>query len=154
MIIYGYKAFNQDFTNRYGTKFEVGGVYHANGPINWGKYGNGFHFCTNLEDCFRYFDPETSIITEVKGFGKTRKNDDEYYGYYDMFVCEYIEIVRVVPREEIIKMMLEVNDLRQERFVGHYNLTEEEKKLFTGGVCNERNNYQESSGKQFKKYRY
>ena len=157
MKVLGYKAFNQDFTNRYGKHFEVGEIYRIKGPISWGKYGNGFHFCTNLEDCFRYYDPDTSIIAEVKGFGKLVKNDDEYYGYYDMYVSEYLEVIRVIPREEIIKMMLETSIDRQNRFIRNYNLTEEEKELFyieDGGMNNERNNYQRCKRKQLKEHRY
>lgn len=157
MKVFGYKAFNQDFTNRYGKKFEVGNTYHVKGPISWGRYGNGFHFCKNLEDCFRYYDPDTSVIAEVKGFGKLVKNDDEYYGYYDMYVCQNLEIIRLIPREEVIRMMLEVDIDRQSRFIRNYNLTEDEKELFymeDGGMNNERNNYQRCKGKQLKKHRY
>ena len=157
MEVLGYKAFNKDFTNRYGRHFEVGGTYSVKGDLSWGKYGNGFHFCTNIEDCFRYYDPDTSIIAEVKGFGRMVKNDDEYYGYYDMYVCEKIEIIRLISRKEIISMMLEVDFDRQERFIRSYNLTEIEKELFymkCGGDKNERDYYQRCQGKQFKKYRY
>ena len=48
--------FNDDLTNRYGTKFEVGKTYHANGDIKFGNDGNGFHMCKNIEDTLRYFD--------------------------------------------------------------------------------------------------
>ena len=106
MFVIGYKGFNKDFTNRYGNKFEIGKVYHADGEIKWGNNGNGFHLCTNIEDCFRYVDSDTSVITEVIGFGKMKEYDDEYYGYYDMYVCENLRIVRVISREEIISMML------------------------------------------------
>ena len=155
--ILGYKAFNKDFTNRYGFKFEVGKTYSALGTIKWGQRGNGFHMCTNFEDCFRYYDSDNSIIAEVIGFGKTLKNDDEYYGYYDMYVSEYLEVIRVIPREEIIKMRLETSIDRQNRFIRNYNLTEEEKELFyieDGGMNNERNNYQRCKRKQLKEHRY
>lgn len=151
--ILGYKAFNQDFTNRYGHKFQVGKIYRAKGLISWGKYGNGFHLCTNLEDCFRYFDPKTSLLAQVRGFGRCIKNDDEYYGYYDMYVCEYLKVLRVIPREEIINMMLQVDGNRQQRFIDNYNLTEKEKDLF-GGMHNERDCNQRGKRKQLKKYRY
>ena len=124
--ILGYKAFNKDFTNRYGFKFEVGKIYSALGTIKWGQRGNGFHMCTNFEDCFRYYDSDNSIIAEVIGFGKTLKNDDEYYGYYDMYVCEYLKVVRVIPREEIIMMAKELPEDRLDHLICTMNLTEEE----------------------------
>ena len=51
----GYKCFNENLINRYGTKFEIGKIYHANGNIKFGNKGNGFHLCKNLEDTLRYF---------------------------------------------------------------------------------------------------
>ena len=46
--------------------------------------------CSNIEDCFRYVCADKSIIAEVIGFGDIQKYDDEYYGYFDMYVCEYL----------------------------------------------------------------
>ena len=52
----GYKCFNENLTNRYNTKFEIGKIYHVNGNIKFGNNGNGFHICKNLEDTLRYFN--------------------------------------------------------------------------------------------------
>ena len=152
MFVIGYKGFNKDFTNRYGNKFEIGKVYHADGEIKWGNNGNGFHLCTNVEDCFRYVDPDTSVITEVIGFGKMKEYDDEYYGYYDMYVCENLRIVRVISREEIISMMLYTYADRRNRFIRDYNLTEAELKLFEGVERYGQNSSERCKRKQLKKY--
>ena len=140
MELYGYKAFNSDLTNRYGQKFEVGKTYHANGPIRWGNYGNGFHFCHNLEDCLCYFDASLGVeIAKVRGYGTIKAYNDEYYGYYDMYVCEYLDVIKVLSREEIINELLKTTEERWERFCRNYNLTEEEKELFyikNGGIKN------------------
>lgn len=152
MFVIGYKGFNKDFTNRYGDKFEVGKVYHADGEIKWGNYGNGFHLCMHIEDCFRYVDPDISVITEVIGFGKMEEYEDDYYGYYDMYVCENLKIVRVISREEIISMMLNTYDLRKERFIRDFNLTEEELELFKGVDTDGQDNSERCKRKQFKKY--
>ena len=152
MFVIGYKGFNKDFTNRYGNKFEIGKVYHADGEIKWGNNGNGFHLCTNIEDCFRYVDPDTSVITEVIGFGKMKEYDDEYYGYYDMYVCENLRIVRVISREEIISMMLNTYVDRRNRFIRDFNLTEEELKLFEGVERHGQNSSERCKRKQLKKY--
>ncbi len=148
----GYKGFNKDLTNRYGNKFEVGKVYHVDGEIKWGNYGNGFHLCVHIEDCFRYVDPSTSVMTEVIGFGKLLEYDDEYYGYYDMYVCENLKVVRVIPREEIISMMLNANSYRKDRFIRDFNLTEEELELFKGVGIDGQNSSEGCKRKQFKKY--
>ena len=152
MFVIGYKGFNKDFTNRYGNKFEIGKVYHADGEIKWGNNGNGFHLCTNIEDCFRYVDSDTSVINEVIGFGKMKEYDDEYYGYYDMYVCENLRIVRVISREEIISMMLHTYADRRNRFIRDFNLTEEELKLFEGVERHGQNSSERCKRKQLKKY--
>lgn len=151
-MIKGYKAFNTDITNRYGKKFELGKVYHADGKISWGTEGNGFHFCTNLEDCFRYFDSERCVMTEIIGYGKMKKYDDEYYDYYDMYVSEYIKIIKLLTREEIINEMLLVNKNRQNRFFRDFKLTNEEMKLFKECDNYGSNNSQRCKRKQLKKY--
>ncbi len=142
----------KDFTNRYGDKFEIGKIYHADGEVKWGNKGNGFHLCTNIEDCFRYVDPNNLLMTEVIGFGKMRKYDDEYYGYYDMYVCEYMRIIREISREEIIDMMLHTYLDRRNRFIRDFNLTEEELKLFEGVERYGQDNSERREGKQLKKY--
>ena len=152
LFIIGYKGFNKDFTNRYGDKFELHKIYHANGEIKWGNHGNGFHLCTNLEDCYRYVDPEDCIMTEVIGFGNMEKYDDEYYGYYDMYVCEYLRIIRVISRKEIIDMMLNTYLERRNRFIRDFNLTEDELKLFEGVGIYGQNSSEGCKRKQLKKY--
>ena len=152
MFIIGYKALNEDFTNRYGTKYEIGTIYQVSGEIKWGNNGNGFHLCTHIEDCYRYVDSDNSIMTEVIGFGNMKKYDDEYYGYYDMYVCECMRIIRVISREEIINMMLNTYAERKNRFIRDFNLTEDELKLFEGVEMYGQNSSEGCKRKQLKKY--
>lgn len=152
LFVIGYKAFNKDFTNRYGDKFKIGKTYHADGEIKWGNNGNGFHLCKHIEDCFRYVNPNDSIMTEVIGFGNVKKYDDEYYGYYDMYVCEYLRIIREVSRKEIIDMMLHTYVERRERFIRDFNLTEDELKLFEGVGVYGQDSSERCKRKQLKKY--
>ena len=51
MGIIGYKAFDKGLINRYGTKFEVGKIYIAEGAIKFGNQGNGFHLCKKHPCC-------------------------------------------------------------------------------------------------------
>lgn len=152
LFVIGYKAFNKDFTNRYGNKFEMDKIYHTDGEIKWGNNGNGFHLCTHAEDCYRYVDPDNSIMTEVIGFGNIQKYDDEYYGYYDMYVCEYLHIIKIISREELIEMMLHTCKERRDRFIRDFNLTEEEFKLFEGVGIYGQDSSKGCKRKQLKKY--
>lgn len=127
----GYKCFNKDMTNRYGNKFEIGHTYSVSGEIKFGNSGNGFHFCTNFEDCFRYFstfDEEISLCL-VKGYGNISCYNDEYYGFYDMFCSSNIEIIKEISREEIIQMALHLNEIRICRFIQLFKLNNNEKNM-------------------------
>ena len=77
-MIIGYKCFNKGLTNRYGYKFEVGKEYIRTGEIKFGNNGNGFHFCKNIEDTFRYFNAmeEEVEICLVIGHGTYEKYED------------------------------------------------------------------------------
>lgn len=43
MQVEGFKCFNEDLTNRYGKKFEVGFSYHLDGNIIFGNSGKLSH---------------------------------------------------------------------------------------------------------------
>ena len=132
MEVLGYKVFYKGLINRYGDKFEEGITYTIDGEVKWGISGNGFHFCYNLEDCFRYIDTfnyEVDVAF-VKGFGNIIEVFDDYYGYYNMYVSEKMEIIKVLTREEIITLMLSKHSSSQLRFLRDFKLTEEELNLF------------------------
>lgn len=128
----GYKAFNNDLTNRYGKLFVEGETYRVDGEIKFGNNGNGFHMCTALSDVFRYVDAtkEDVLAAEVTGRGKCIKYDDVYYGYYDMYSCEQITIDRFLLRKEIIEMMLNSVSYEVIKFLITFKLNENEKILF------------------------
>ena len=132
MGITGYKVFYKGLINRHGQTFEVGKSYAVQGNVVWGNSGNGFHFCENLEDCFRYIDTFNFEIevAEVIGFGEIIEVSDDYYGYYDMHVSKGITITKVLSREEIIAIMLEKDADKKLRFLRDYRLIEEESSLF------------------------
>lgn len=132
MEVIGYKCFNKDLTNRYGFKFEVGKSYYVNGEISFGNNGNGFHFCKNLEDTFRYFptfDEDVSVCL-VKGYGKLCEYEDDYNGYYDMYACSNIDIIKQLSRDEIIDIMINSNELKVCRFIQCFRLNDNEIEKF------------------------
>ena len=124
----GYKAFNKGLINRYGKVFEEGKIYRINNDIKWGNDGNGFHFCTYLEDTLRYFDGlnEEIDICKVMGSGNYVVYDDDYYGYYNMYATEYLKIIKNLTREEIIKETEKMWFERLNRFISGFKLTQEE----------------------------
>ena len=128
----GYKCFDKGLINRYGIKYEVGKLYHCDGQITFGNNGNGFHVCKRLEDTLRYFDAMNKEIdiAKVKCYGKYEEYEDDYNGYYDMYAYEYMEIEKVLTREEIINYGLKLYEFRAKRFISLYKLTPEEINLF------------------------
>lgn len=131
MVVTGFKAFDSKTNNRYGMHFEEKKVYSVDGNIKFGTCGNGYHMCTNLEDTLRYVDNyDDIVIGEVVGFGDVDQYDDEYNGYYDMYAVRKLYIKRFISREEMIKMMLEVDENRAFRFIQFFPLSEEEKEMF------------------------
>lgn len=64
------------------------------------------------------------------GWGKTHKIDDEYNGYFNMYSCEYIKLIKLYKRKEIIEHMLTESDDSIKNFVLTYKLTLDEIELF------------------------
>ena len=132
MVVKGYKCFNKDFTNRYGIKFEVGKIYISISPAIFGINSKRFHLCKNLEDTFRYFDAisDDIKICEVIGSGHIVTYADEYYGYYDMYAVEKLEIKKELTHDEIINYGLNLNSISVKRFIQGFKLTDEEIFMF------------------------
>ena len=64
----GFKVFNKDWTCN-GFQYEVGGTYEMKeSPICCNR---GFHFCTNLTDCFNYYAFNSdNKVAEVEAIGE------------------------------------------------------------------------------------
>lgn len=132
-MIIGYKCFNEDLTNNYGFQFEVGGKYSVSGVISAGTRGNGYHMCKNIEDTFRFYggiENSNIVVCEVIGSGDMVSFSDEYYGYYDMYSVEKIEIIRKIDRSEIIQMALNFDEMRVTRLIQTFKLNPSEIELF------------------------
>lgn len=129
-MINGYKAFNLDKTNRHGFKMEEKKTYEVTGEIKFGTTGNGFHMCNNLVDVFKYYDPETSLVAEVIGFGNYEKIDLPNIDYYDQYVVEKIRIEKFLSRHEIINNILNDNESNVLKFLSYSKLNDEEIVLF------------------------
>jgi hypothetical protein len=92
----GYKVFKPDWTCR-GFQYSVGETFEeAITPICCKK---GFHFCTELKDCFNYysFDPNNKVA-EIEALGDidTQPNMNKH-------CTNIIKIVRELSWEEVLK---------------------------------------------------
>lgn len=121
----GYKAFT-NMKDRYNNTYEIGKTYSVKGKIKWQE--NGFHFCKNLEDVFRYYDgfDENTDICLVKGFGTIKTYYDNYFEYYDMYVSSDISIIKKLSREEIIEKVIHKSIFSITRLISGYKLTDNE----------------------------
>lgn len=74
--ITGYKAFNKDWTCR-GFQYEVGKTYTMKEKPKC--CNQGFHFCTNVADCFKHYanNPELIKIALVEALGDIDKEEED-----------------------------------------------------------------------------
>ena len=93
--IAGYKVFNADFTCRDYNFKGVGTIHTYEGvPV---LCNSGFHFCTTLEDCFKYYTIRPNmIVCEVQA---TNYTDAE--SACSKRTCQTLTIVRQLPFEEV-----------------------------------------------------
>ena len=73
----GYKAFDKNLICR-GFQYEIGKTYEMDGEIKCCE--RGFHFCTSLVDCYRYYAmTDATRICKVEAIGDITTNDDIKY---------------------------------------------------------------------------
>ena len=94
----GYKVFNPDWTCR-GYQFEVGKTFTEDvTPVCCGR---GFHFCTKVADCFKYyaFDPDNKVA-EVEALGEIAISNDG-----SQCRTNKIHIIREITWHEVLDMV-------------------------------------------------
>ena len=93
----GYKVFNGDWTCR-DFKYEVGKTYEMEESPQCCY--RGFHFCTNLADCFNYYSFNTNNkVAEVEALGEIDKDNDD-----TKHCTNKIKIVRELAWEEVLTL--------------------------------------------------
>nr|DAN37739.1 MAG TPA: pentapeptide repeat protein [Caudoviricetes sp.] len=92
----GYKVFDPDFTCR-DFQYEVGKTYKHKGSI--GLCEAGFHFCSQLKDCFNYysFNPDNKVA-EIVASGEVIVGDGKS-------VTNTIKIVREISWSEVLELV-------------------------------------------------
>ena len=136
--IHGFKSFGTDGRNINGITFEEGKIYHCDGEIVYGPLGNGYHMALNLEDTLRFsyncdglvLDPIIALVIARGNIAENKLLDDDYAGYYDLFACSDLEIVKYLSRKEIIEYGRNLTSFSRERFLTHYKLLPEELEFF------------------------
>ena len=94
----GYKIFRPDWTCR-GFQYSVGKTFEED--VTPSCCNRGFHFCTELKDCFNYysFNPNNKVA-EVEALGEI---DTERTG--NKHCTNKIKIIREISWEEVLKMI-------------------------------------------------
>ena len=92
----GYKVFNPDWPCR-GFQYAVGKTFEENVIPLYCK--RGFHFCTELKDCFNYyrFDPDNKVA-EVEALGDINIEPNT-----SRRCTNKIKIIRELSWEEVLK---------------------------------------------------
>jgi hypothetical protein len=93
--ITGYKVFNHNFACRDYDFKGVGSTHTYEGTPVLCK--SGFHFCTTLQDCFKYYAIKPHmIVCEVQVTGYTDAKAD-----CSKRTCQTLSIVRQMPLDEV-----------------------------------------------------
>ena len=101
----GYKIFENDWTCK-GFQFEIGKDYKFDGEIE--ICVRGFHFCTKLEDCFKYYPSVLwNKLAEVESLGKTKTHSED-----SKVVTDHIKIIKAIDWSEIPDICKKGNDIR------------------------------------------
>ena len=112
----GYKVFNEDWTCR-DFKYEVGETYEMKESPQC--CDRGFHFCTNLADCFYYYSFNTNNkVAEVEALGEIDKDNDD-----TKHCTNKIKIVREISWEEVLTLCNSGNCNSGNRNSGDWNIT-------------------------------
>ncbi len=93
----GFKVFNPDWTCQdFQYQYEVGKTYEED--VDLSVFVRGFHFCTDVKDCFNYhdFDPNNKVA-EIIALGEVQEEDDTC-------CTDKIEIVREISWEEVLRL--------------------------------------------------
>ena len=78
-VIYGYKEFDENLKSLLGNQFEIGKTYEIE-EDNLKIRINGFHFCEDIYDIFKYYRPKIRKIRicKIKAENIVVKHEDKY----------------------------------------------------------------------------
>ena len=113
--IYGYKLVHRDMTPCYtDIKYEVGKTYsipRIDGSPNIVCCKNGYHMCTYLPYCYRYYGLDSRLLY-VKGWGEYQEGDDKY-AFEHMQIIKELNVADMLEEDEEGELYLHAYHLRQ-----------------------------------------
>lgn len=127
MGIKGYKAFNADLTCL-GFQYKIGETYEK---ADCKLCSCGFHFCTNIADCFKYYSSGDARFAEVEALGKIIRSKDD-----SKCVTDKIRIVKEIPRATAVDMSNSGNRNSGDCNSGDYNSGDRNSGNWNSGDCN------------------
>lgn len=125
----GYKVFKPDWTCR-GFQYSVGKTFEED--VTPSCCNRGFHFCTELKDCFNYysFNPNNKVA-EVEALGEI---DTEIDG--SKHCTNKIKIIREISWEEVLRMLNTGKANMGFGNSGNYNSGNYNSGSYNSGSCN------------------
>jgi hypothetical protein len=115
--ITGYKVFEPDFTCR---DYDFKGVGSTH-TYEWTPVlcESGFHFCTTLQDCFKYYNiTPHMIVCEVQATGYTDAEEG-----CSKRTCQSLSIIRQMPLDEVAQHITDSEyAYRWARFIGNKDI--------------------------------
>ena len=125
----GFKVFNKDWTCN-GFQYEIGKTFEMDGsPICCNR---GFHFCTNLSDCFNYYAFNSdNKVAEVEAIGEVVSDSGD-----TKHCTNKIKIVRELTWHEVLDLVNMGKDCTGRCNSGHWNSGNRNSGERNSGDCN------------------
>ena len=125
----GFKVFNEDWTCN-GFQYEIGETFEMEGsPICCNR---GFHFCTNLSDCFNYYAFNSdNKVAEVEAIGEVVSDSGD-----TKHCTNKIKIVRELTWHEVLDLVNMGKDCTGLCNSGNRNSGDWNDTSFSNGVFN------------------
>ena len=119
----GYKVLDKGLINQYGFKYEIGKVYNLDGELDYKS--NGFCFCEHPETTLLFAGDKSNFdLTEVEALGNIVSGDDyfenRFYEITGLYATDRMRIKRLVPREELVSMVIESNNFERMKTLNMY----------------------------------
>ena len=119
----GYKVLDKGLINQYGFKYELNKVYELHGELDYKD--NGFCFCEYPETTLIFAGDKNNFdLTEVEALGRIVSGDDnfenEWYSITGLYATDKMKIKRLVPREELVSMVISSNNFKRMKFLNMY----------------------------------
>lgn len=115
-------------------KKQYGYVTFTDGIVNPGtKLEGQIIVYPNIEDSLRFTELEDEKTISLVSYEKSQGiTDSEYYGYYNMHVCNEIVVEKNYEYDEVVDIMLNggKNEISMGKFIRSFKLSDADKERF------------------------